>query len=191
MGALSDLIFGIREIFFGSAMPLRGTVEFTGSSVVVTDDEVNDRTVVAISDPTGINGASGVATINAHTVAGPLDDYAAMRTIVGNAYTTNDTPLATVLYTAAGNDVLEVSATIIVRDELATQRGRVRVSGLAYREAGTLAWEAAPSPVADVSDPGLAATLSIAGDAIRVVVTGLAGTDLRWGWEVRTRRVIF
>ena len=192
MGALSDLLFGIRTVFFGADMPLRGTIEFAGSAVNVADDVPNKRTVVTVS-PTGLGNVGGVATVDATTIALTGDGHASDRTTIGSALTPDDTPLATTVYTSAGDDVVALEVLVVARDQLATQRGRWRIGGIAAREAGTLAFESGADVDAapKASDPGLDAVLVIAGNDVKVQVTGLAGTDLRWSWRVRVFRVVF
>ncbi len=57
MGALGDLIYGYRRVFFGGAeLPQRGALEFAGAGVVSTDDVANARTLVTIA-----GAASGAA----------------------------------------------------------------------------------------------------------------------------------
>lgn len=99
-----DLFFGpSAKRFEGTDLPKRPVTEFVGA-VTVEDDETNQSVRVRV----------GVGA----DVTNDADDHVAIRSLVGNATTTNATPLEVVLDTMSANGAWALDVFVTCRDSL-------------------------------------------------------------------------
>lgn len=187
-----DDFFGPPVVFDETTeLPKRSKIVFEGEGVSAEDDDVDGVTRVKVSGTVLAGNQSGEATITATKVIANGDSKITETSIIGHATTADDTPITVTLDSLDDPDLLSVSAEVTVRNSDGTKRGRWNLSELAYREGGAPAFEAGgtgedASP--KTNDGALEAKLVFSGNTIRLEFTGLAATNLTWGYVVRTQR---
>lgn len=167
-----DLFFGpSAKRFEGTDLPKRPVTEFVGA-VTVEDDETNQsvRVRVGVGDD----------------VTNDADPYVAIRSLVGNATTTNATPLEVVLDTMSANGAWALDVFVTCRDTGAASTARIKLSALLTRIAGLTGISTVANDT--IGSPGIAADLLVDGDDLVLEVTGLGATTIRWGYEARIQK---
>lgn len=169
--SLLDLFFGpSNKRAAGVDLPKRPVTEFSGA-VALADDETSLATRVRI----------GVA-VDAVNDAEPL---VVVRSKVGKATTTNATPLVVPLDTVDANGAWAVDVVVTCRSSDAVANGRVKATALVVRVAGATSITTSADTLATT---GIAAALTVAGDVVNLQLTGVAATQIRWGYEARIQK---
>lgn len=176
---MANPTYSVLDLFFGPSakrfeavdLPKRPVTEFVGA-VRVEDDETDKVTRVTI----------GVGT----DVVNDADDFVTVRSLVGHTTTTNATPLNVTLDTMSANGAWAVDVFVTCRDTGAASNARVKLSALVTRIAGATSISTVANDT--IGSPGIAATLNVSGDDIRLQLTGLGATTIRWGYETRIQK---
>lgn len=170
--SLLDLFFGpSAKRFEGTDLPKRPVTEFLGA-VTVADSEIDGAIKVRV----------GVGA----DVTNDADDFVAIRSLVGNATTTNATPLEVVLDTMSANGAWAFDVFVTCRDTGAASNARVKLSALVTRIAGATSISTVSNDT--IGSPGIAADLLVDGDDVVLELTGLGATTIRWGYEARIQK---
>lgn len=132
--------------------------------------------------------ADGIATITAVEVLSDGDAYVKPISKIGHVATANATPVETVLFTLTDPEVLRLDAIVTVTSDDAAINGTYTLRALATYTGGTPAISGGTDATPVETDAGLNAALSLDGADVILTTTGLAATDLVFGYEIRAQR---
>jgi len=131
---------------------------------------------------------NGSATITATEVVADGDAFVKLISKYGHVATANATPVVTVLFTLSDPEVLRLDGIVTVTSEDAAINGTYTLRALATYTGGTPAISGGTDATPVETDAGLNAALSLDGEDVILTVTGLAATDLVFGYEIRAQR---
>ena len=183
-GWLANLIGPVEIRDDGTAVTARGAIDFVGAGVTLTDDAAGARTVVTIPDGGAgpLSGVAGVLTRTATTTHDNGEAKTTGRDIIPTSIQTTDGTV-TNLYTFATTTarVYVLRGLVSCATATAAGYGLWSIEALFDNQAGTLTQRAA-SPVSLIAESSAAlnVTVDVSGTSLRVRVTGLAATNIRW-----------
>lgn len=171
--SILDLFFGpSAKRFEGVDLPKRPVTELVGA--------VRVEDVGAPDNLTRVTIGVGADVVN------DADPLVVTRELVGHATTTNTTPLDTVLDTMDADGAWSVEGVITCRDSGAAVNLRVRVYALMTRIAS--ATSITSVAVEGLGTGGLGTSFEVDGDDLLLRLTGLAATNIRWGYTVSIQK---
>lgn len=132
--------------------------------------------------------ADGIATITATEVLSDGDAFVKPISKIGHVATANATPVEVVLFTLTDPEVLRLDAIVTATNEDASINATYTLRALATYTGGTPAISGGTDATPVETDAGLNAALSLDGEDVILTVTGLAATDLVFGYEIRAQR---
>jgi hypothetical protein len=183
-GWLPNLLGPVELRDEGVAVTARPAIAFVGAGVTVTDDSSGARTVVTIPDA-GAGPLSGVAGVLTRTATTTLDNGEAKTTgrdiIPTSIQTTDGTVTNLYTFTTTTSRVYVLRGLVSCATTTAAGYGLWSIEALFDNQGGTLTQRVA-SPVTTVAESSVAldVTVDASAGAIRVRVTGLAATNIRW-----------
>lgn len=183
-----DAYFSVPTIQLdgGTKLPLRSLLNFEGFAC--EDDEANKRTNIRATKLVGDD--DGVAHLVAAEVVAEGDATVEPRSRVGHVKTTDATPVVVVLRTLLDPEVLAIDIVVTATNAAASKHGRWKLSCVVKRSGG------AATLLGDGTDPdalasaGLAAEITVSGNAARLSLTGDAADAITFGFEVRMQKQV-
>lgn len=130
----------------------------------------------------------GIGHMNPTEFLADGDDKVTAHTLIGHLPTTDATVQHVELFDVSADEVLAVD--IVVTVGPAAQRARFKLSALIWGNGATATIDGTVDVDKKPPASALAATITVSGSKVRLSLTGIAATDLTWGWEARAQRQV-
>jgi hypothetical protein len=188
---------GPLRLFLGGilSIPLRTDVNLLGDGVdiALTDDPTNKRTNLTLTathsaETEALVGSGGIAQVTAPEVRNTSDAHCTIHSYVSSVQTTDDTVTTLEAFTMADLTICAFDVVVTAVTSDGTKGGRWKRSVVYQRAGGAATIVGAIETGTDQeTDAGLDVTIDTSTNDVRVRVTGLDATILRWGCELRVQ----